>query len=402
MKLGSAAAEMPALGPGLAKLCTEAEAPLDNARVDLAVVFFTSHFEDEAPAAVSLLTRRYPSAVIVGCAAEGVIGPQREHERVPSGSLFLASLPDVRLRPFAVDAEQIGGLRDADMWVAALDIGAMTDPVFLFFGDPYTVPINPILDFFNQAYPNRPVFGGMVSGCERRGQAVMLIDDKVQRDGVVGVALSGKLDVRAVVSQGCRPIGKPFVITKAEGNVVFELGGGPALRRLREVIESLSPRDIKLAEEALFLGQVINEYQPSFDRGDFLIRNLIGLDPRSGAIAAGDTMRVGATVQFHVRDRTSADEDLRSMLAPYEGSEATAGALLFSCNGRGTRMWPEPNHDVGVLREICGPISVGGFFAAGEIGPVGGRNFIHGHTASIAVFRDPNKARKKTPTEMLP
>jgi small ligand-binding sensory domain FIST len=200
------------------------------------------------------------------------------------------------------------------------------------------------------------------------------------------VALTGAVTVDTVVSQGCRPIGKPFVITKGARNIVYELGGKAALNQLHEVIVSLSEDDEQLARQSLLLGRVIDEYKDHFTRGDFLIHNIIGADRSNGAMAIAGHARVGATVQFHVRDAASADEDLRSLLAPYVGRDVK-GALLFGCNGRGTNMWPKAGHDVGVLQEVLGNVPVAGFFCGGEFGPVSGKNFVHGFTASIALFR---------------
>jgi small ligand-binding sensory domain FIST len=204
---------------------------------------------------------------------------------------------------------------------------------------------------------------------------------------MVGVALSGNLKVETVVSQGCRPIGRPFVITRAERNIIHELGRRPALEQLQNVLTKLPPDDEVLARESLFVGRAIDEYKGRFGRGDFLIHNIIGADRKSGAIGIAGQAKVGATVQFHVRDAQSADEDLRAMLTVHAKSDLR-GAMLFGCNGRGTRMWPTPGHDVGVLRQVLGDVPVAGFFCGGEFGPVGGRNFVHGFTASIALFHE--------------
>ena len=201
--------------------------------------------------------------------------------------------------------------------------------------------------------------------------------------------MTGSFTVTTVVSQGCRPIGKPFVITRGERNVVLELGGRPTLQQLQDILVGLSEQDEQLARQSLFLGRVIDEYKGHFDRGDFLIQNILGADRSNGAIAIAGHARVGATVQFHVRDAESADLDLRRLLAPHaDGS--IEGAVLFGCNGRGTNMWPQPGHDVGVLRQLLGNVPVAGFFCGGEFGPIGGKNFIHGLTASVALFSEAN------------
>lgn len=382
VKQGSHATEV------MESLCTETEARLGGAKADAAFVFISSHFEDEARELLSRLARRHPTAAIVGCSAEGVLGGREELERTPAISLMLAELPGVEIRRIRAGAGELNSEERVKRFAGGLTPPPDQEPTFFLFGDPFSVPINPLLGAIDEAQPGRPVIGGMASGAERPGQAVLIDDDMVHRDGLVGLALSGPIEVRSVVSQGCRPIGDPFVITRAEKHIIHELGGKPALEQLKTVVASLSPEETELVQQALFVGRVINEYQAHFKRGDFLIRNLMGIDPDSGAIAVADVMRVGSTIQFHVRDRDSADEDLREMLAGAVGRRRPAGALMFTCNGRGTRMWPEPNHDVEVFQQMCGgEVPVAGFFAAGELGPVGSGNFIHGHTASIALFR---------------
>lgn len=386
MRFAAAASLVNRVDQDLPELCRRAESQLDGRHVDLAAVFFTSHFEDEAPTLVGRLVRQYPSAVLVGCSAEGVIGADAEHERVPAVALMLASLPGVKLAPLRAETDRFANIDDVREWLQSLGAKAADRPTFFFFGDPFTVPINPVLSLFNEEFPRRPVLGGMVSGCEAPGQSVLVLDDQVYRNGAVGMVMSGPLDVRVVVSQGCRPIGERLVITKAKTNVILELGGKPALARLREILNNLPIDDARLAQESLFVGLATDEHKGEFKRGDFVIRHLLGIDPNTGAMAITDEVRVGASIQFHVRDQASADEDLREMLQVMPPAPPPAGALLFSCNGRGTRMWDAPNHDVSVFHEICGPVPVTGFFAAGELGPIGGKNFIHGHTVSIALF----------------
>jgi small ligand-binding sensory domain FIST len=236
-----------------------------------------------------------------------------------------------------------------------------------------------------------PVIGGMASAAHRPGENVLFYNDGSVNEGLVGVSLSGgDLEVQTVVSQGCRPVGKTFVITRSKDNVIFTLGGKPALMALRDAIMEMPAGDRELLENGLFVGRAISEYKERFGRGDFLVRNVMGVDNDSGAIAVGELVRTGQTVQFHVRDAATASEDLGLMLAPQQlaGPAPLTGALLFSCNGRGTRLFDRPCHDVSAARAaLPAGAAVAGFFAAGELGPVGGRNFIHGHTASFALFR---------------
>ena len=222
----------------------------------------------------------------------------------------------------------------------------------------------------------------------------LFLDGKTYDEGAIGVGLTGRIALRTVVSQGCRPIGEPFTVTRADKNIVFELGGRPPMKVLQEMLPQLPARDQKLARSALFLGRVINEYQEEFSRGDFLIRNLLGSDPQSGALAVGDWMRTGQTVQFQVRDAETADEDLRHLLTKERresGGNPPLGALLFSCLGRGEGMYGAAHHDIKAVQESLGPVPAAGFFCNGEIGPVGQRPFIHGFTSVLGLFTEPTQ-----------
>lgn len=385
MQFASACATIGQLEGEWGRLLDETSARLGTPP-DLVLVFFSSHFEDDGETIVAEVHRRWPAAIVAGCSAEGVIGGSVEYERRPAVSVMLASLPGATIEPFHIPAADITEMDGADGLRERIGIDPQSHPAFLVLGDPFSVPVNPVLQWFDAAYPGGPVIGGMASGCERPGQAALLTGGSVQREGLTGLALRG-VHVESVVSQGCRPVGRPLVITKGERNIIRGLGGKPALERLQEIVEQLPPGDSALAQQALFVGRAISEYRETFGRGDFLIRHLMGYDPASGALGVSDEIRVGATIQFQVRDADSADEDMRQLLAPHSGTNAPAGLLLFSCNGRGTRMWSQPNHDVATVQQVCGEVPVAGFFAAGEIGPIGGRTFIHGHTASMALIR---------------
>ena len=230
--------------------------------------------------------------------------------------------------------------------------------------------------------------GGMASGGRGPGESRLLQGDQSPIEGAAGVLLQGPIPMRSIVSQGCRPIGQPMVITKGHGNIIEELGGQPPLVRLQQLWKSLSPRDQQLFQQGLHIGRVINEYKSEFQRGDFLVRNVLGLDRETGSLAITDAVRLGQTVQFHVRDAESADEDLRALLQTDRSANKArpGGALVFTCNGRGTRLFSAPHHDARAVRQEMGVLPLAGFFAQGELGPVGGQNFIHGFTASVVLF----------------
>ena len=356
--------------------------------VDLAMLFATPHFDDELEGVVDRVGSAFSTAVLMGCTAEGTIGVQREIERMPSMSLLVGSLPEVRVRPFHIQQRQLETAVTEPDWERMVAVSPDSGPVFIALADPFSVAIHDFLEGLNESYPGAPLVGGVASAARQPKQNRLVLNGEIHCEGLIGVSLTGRLSVETVVSQGCRPIATPFVITKGERNVIHELGGKAALERLHEVLVGLSAEDEELARQSLFVGRVIDEYKGRFGRGDFLIHNIMGVDRKSGAIGIAGRARVGATVQFHVRDAKSADEDLRAMLSP-KGGRDYRGAMLFGCNGRGSQMWPSAGHDAGVVGELFGELPLAGFFCGGEFGPVGGKNFVHGFTASIAFFSDP-------------
>jgi small ligand-binding sensory domain FIST len=254
--------------------------------------------------------------------------------------------------------------------------------------DPFTFPAAPFLTRLNQEHEQTPLVGGIAVGGQPPGAGALILDDAVHAGGAVGAVVSGR-PVIAIVSQGCRPIGREAVITRCEGNLVYELAGKPALERLRSEIAALTPEEQALAARGLLAGLVIDENRPEYDTGDFLMRGLLGADEATGALALGETARLGQTLRFFVRDAASADADLRRALGDGLRRLRPAGALLFTCNGRGTNMFSEPDHDARVVAEALGTQALAGFFCGGEIGPVGGKAFLHGFTATLAVFLEP-------------
>jgi small ligand-binding sensory domain FIST len=360
--------------------------------IDVAFVFFTGDHREEAPAILEQLWLELDPQCIVGCSAEGVIGGEVEIERSPGLSLLVAQLPGVQIHPFHIGGEEWRAalLGDEPELPERMGCGPLTRAV-IGFGDPFTTPLNQLLSTMNLACPGIPLIGGMASSARAAGENILARNDGTLEEGFVGVSLSGPVAVDTVVSQGCRPIGNAMVVTRGKGNVIEALGGKPPLGALREFVDAMSAQEQALLRNGLFLGRAISEYRDTFGRGDFLVSNLMGADEKSGAIAVNGDVRVGQTVQFHVRDAATADEDLRLLLDRQQrdgaSAGAPAGALLFSCNGRGTRMFPEPGHDIGLSRQILPATPVAGFFAAGELGPVGGKNFVHGHTASFALLR---------------
>lgn len=355
---------------------------------DLALVFMTELYAGLEPAQIaSALRQELPCRALLGCNASGVIGGDREIEMEPAVSVMGMSLPDVRIKPFTLTPEEIASAEPQRL-LRELDIYPTDRPKFLLFADPMSCDIERVVRVINDAYPAAPVIGGLASGLAIGRPNWLITGDEALHQGACGVALSGAVDFDIVVAQGCRPIGTPLIVTKAEGHVLYELGGKPPLDVLRDVIRALSPADQELARQSLFAGLVMNEYRPRFGRGDFLVRNLMGYDAETGALMIGANLHVGQTLQFQLRDAKTSDEDLRAHLADLESRRGAAkGALLISCCGRGRGLYGMPHHDSAVIQAMRGPVPMGGFFANGEIGPVGSVNYIHGYTSSLAVIR---------------
>lgn len=377
--------------------CESAMSQVGGQSPDLAVVFASPHHGKAMADVVSLVRQTTGARTLTGCTGESIIGGGLEVEQQPALSVWLARLPDVEVTPFHLRFERTLDGGSFLGWPDVLmDMGSNRSPdlfhggAMLLLGDPFSFPADALLERINEDQPGLPVFGGMASGAASPGENRLILNDDVLEDGAAAVLIHGPVRVRGVTSQGCRPIGTHFVITKADRNVIYELGGAPAMVRLKEIFQTLPARDQQLVNGGLHVGRVMSEYQDTFEQGDFLIKNVIGIDPEAGAIAIGDYVRVGQTVQFHVRDEDSADAELQSLLAKAKGDvDAPAGALLFTCNGRGTRLFSTPHHDAEAVQSHFSqetPIPLAGFFAAGEIGPVGGKNHIHGFTASIALF----------------
>jgi small ligand-binding sensory domain FIST len=359
---------------------------LDGEPPAFAVLFASPHFSAAAGDLVAAVSDLTGGAPLIGCVASAVAGGAREVESEPAVSLWLAA----GLGPVETFAMEFVPTASGGAF-GGYRFGPEPTGMHLMICDPFTFPAVDLLAHLNRHARGTVVMGGMASGGLAQRGSLLFRDGAVLTGGAVGAHLPGAA-VRSLVAQGCRPVGDPYTVTRADGNLIFELGGRPPLARLREMAATLPVRDTELLAAGPHLGLVIDEYQSEEARqGDFLVRGIVGADPASGAMAVAGDVEVGQTVQFHVRDARSADEDLRRVLereAGQLGGRPPAGALLFTCTGRGSRMFPGPDHDAGLLAELLGQIPVAGFFCDGELGPVGGQNFLHTFTASIALFPD--------------
>lgn len=366
---------------------------LNGESVDLAFLFVTPHFKKHYPGIQEALQKKIKAHVLLGCTATSIIGCDQEVEWEPGMSLFVAHLPQVKKVPFWLKQSDLEALADPEECRKFFGLSAEDAPVFFILPDPFSFDINTFMGSLRKAFPGAPVMGGMASGAGESGNNALFWAEGVCNEGAVGVALTGNIHISPLVSQGCRPFGEPVVITSAQENVIFSLAGKSAIEFLEETYRKASAKDQVLARNALFIGSVADEYKQYPKRGDFVIRNVIGLDRDSGALAISDYVRVGDTVQFHVRDAETAHEDLETLCEhqkvredlPSRDREPKA-ALIFSCNGRGTNMFRVKHHDVSTIQNHLGKFPVAGFFCAGELGPIGNKNFMHSFTASVALF----------------
>lgn len=344
---------------------------------DLLLVFASRHHIERA----DIIAKEVHAAARVigaGCVAEGVIGGATEVDVGPGVAVWGATLPDVPIEGKHLEAIRSGkGVAITGSPDTSESVGA------LMFADAFTFPTGAYVQ--KLADRGIPVVGGLADGGRGPGGAALMVGGEVHDHGAVVIGLGGGLEFRTIVSQGCRPLGQSAIVTGADGSDITSIAGQPAFEYVRDLFTSLSDADRRLAMRGLHVGVVMDEYKSNFEQGDFLIRAVVGLDDESGVVSVGEKIPVGKTVQFQVRDPVSAENDLRAMLAP--GPEAEGGVLLFSCNGRGRRFFGKPDHDASLVSETLGGPALAGFFAAGEIGPVGSGNYLHGYTASMVELR---------------
>jgi small ligand-binding sensory domain FIST len=358
-------------------------------QVSLGLVFLTPRFFPHATQVLEILRVHAEVPLLVGCSSNSLISGDQELEDAPGLALGLYSLPDAELRGFRFTQEQADESNGPGYWHLETGIGPDQTNGWLVFADPFHLDAESWLRGWDEAYAPLPVLGGLASGDYSQQITQVYWNGDVFEDGGVAVSFGGKVGLRSVISQGCTPIGDTWTITKVERNLIHEIGNRPAYEVLAETFNRLSSEEQKKTQGNLFVGLVINEYLENFRRGDFLVRNLLGADPSSGAIVVGASPRPGQTLQFQRRDAAAATEDMVALLARAKQRPDDAriyGGCLCSCNGRGRRLFKQPNHDAGLIQELLGPLGLTGFFCNGEIGPVGDRNFLHGYTASLALF----------------
>lgn len=371
----------------------------------LGILFVASAYISEYPRIIPLLQEKLSIPIIIGCGGGGIVGMKTENQVLEiegntAISLTVLSLPDVEITPFHIKAEDLPDLDSSPQnWIDLIGVSPEKEPDFILLSDPFLAKINDLLEGLDFAYPGSVKIGGLASsGSMGASKSLFFYTPNhpaphVLDEGTIGVALSGKIVLETIVAQGCKPIGKPYQITKGERNIILELAidevSKPPLVLLQELVNSLDEKERELAQHSLFLGIARDEFKSELTQGDFLIRNLLGVDPRMGAIAVGDRIRPGQRIQFHLRDAHTSAEDLELLLSRYQqqnSSNTAIGALLFSCLGRGERLYNQPNFDSELFLRYFPDIPLGGFFCNGEIGPVGNTTFLHGYTSAFGIF----------------
>ncbi len=356
----------------------------------LAFVFFSPHFSSSIQDIVEIIQETLRPQTLIGCMGEGIIGGEKEVEELPGLVLWGLKDSQMEIVPFILTAKTDDETISLEGWPPDLEAKGRLYSLFL-FADPFTTPVDELFSLLDLHAPGSPAIGGIASGGTDVGESRLVLNRRIVKSGVVGVAVRGGVHIRTVVSQGCQPIGERFVVTKVDRNIIQELGGIPPLERLETTLRALSEREQQQAARGLQVGIAMDEHRSEFGQGDYLIRGLLGADRQSGSLAIADFVQEGQTIQFHVRDARAASEDLQLLLSKERVTHPDGrlvGALLFSCNGRGKRFFDSPHHDIGLLQESMGAMPIAGFFAGGEIGPVGGKNYLHGYTASMALFYD--------------
>ncbi len=373
----------------LQKWVEELRSQLRAPRVSLGLVFMSPKFFAHAKQALEIIRVHAQVPLLAGCSSQSLIVGGQEVEKNPGLTLGLYALPGADLKAFHFVQEQVEEANGPGYWRLETGLEPAQTNGWLVFVDPFHLDSEAWLRGWNEAYAPLPVLGGLASGDFTEQTTQVYLNGDVFESGGVAISFGGDVKLAGITSQGCTPIGDTWTLTKVDQNIIHEIGNRPAYEVLAETFSKLSAEEQKKARGNLFIGLVVNEYLDEFHRGDFLIRNLLGADPRSGSISVGALPRMGQTVQFQRRSAAAATEDMDALLTRAKTDLAGAtiyGGCLCSCNGRGENLFGRPNHDAQMVQERFGPLGLAGFFCNGEIGPVGEKNFLHGYTASLALF----------------
>ena len=373
----------------LRKFAEQTRAKLPASRVSLGLVFLTPKLFPHAQQILEIFQVHAQIPLLVGCSSKSLIVGNEELEDDAGLALALYSLPGAKLKAVRFTQENLEAAEDETFWPTHTGIAPEQTNGWLAFVDPFHLDAENWLRSWGAAYLGKPILGGLASGEFTDQITQIYLNGEVFEDGGVALSVGGDVTLAGVISQGCTPIGETWTLTKVEQNLIHQIGNRPAYKVLEETFNQLSPAEQKKSRGNIFVGLAMNEYLEDFHRGDFLIRNLLGGDPQSGIVAIGALPRIGQTIQFQRRDAAAATEDMHALLLRAKQQLAGAtiyGGCLCSCNGRGKNLFGQPNHDAHMVQEELGPFGLAGFFCNGEIGPVGEKNFLHGYTASLALF----------------
>lgn len=357
--------------------------------VDLVMLFSSFPSMESVDAAVEKVQSEFGQAKVVGCTGCGIIGQKEEIEDQPAISCLAMNLPDVTMTPLHFSPEELKGeSTDLGTQVAA-SLADQRPEVMLLLADPYTTPVTELLSGIDEKFPGLPIVGGMASMSPMARGNRLIAGGELLENGCVGLAFYGNIRADTTVSQGCRPIGKPYIVTDSIANMIFKLDGKSVTEQVNEMIQSLDDETRGLLRKGLFVGVVVYKDEAKmFGRGHFLIRGVMGFDQQRDAMIIGDNVENETIIQFHVHDADTATEDLELTLTPQQFDADIQGALVFSCNGRGMHLYNRPDGDISTIQKVLGgKVPAAGFFCAGEIGPIGVKNFLHGHTVSMLLFR---------------
>jgi small ligand-binding sensory domain FIST len=374
---------------GLQKWAETLRHQLSAQRVSLGLVFMAPKFFPHAKPILEILRVHAQVPLLVGCSSSSLIVGEQEVEEDAGLTLGLYALPGADLRAFHFTQGQVEEANGPGYWRLETGLEPGQTNGWLAFIDPFHLDSETWLKTWNEAYAPLPVLGGLASGDQQEQLTQLYLNGDIFEEGGIAISVGGDVKLAGVTSQGCTPIGETWTLTKVEQNIIHEIGNRPAYEVLAETFNALTPEEQQQARGNLFIGLVVNEYLDEFHRGDFLIRNLLGADPRSGSIAVGALPRLGQTVQFQRRSAAAATEDMNELLTRAKGQIGEAqiyGGCLCCCNGRGQNLFGRPNHDAQLVQQRLGPLGLAGFFCNGEIGPIGEKNFLHGYTASLALF----------------
>ena len=374
---------------GLRQWAENLRAQLLAPQVSLGLVFMSPKFFPFAGQVLEILRVHARIPLLAGCSSTGLIAGTQEIEGATGLVLALYSLPGAELKDFRFTQEQVEEANGPGYWHLETGVEPAHTNGWLVFIDPFHLDAESWIRSWNEAYAPLPAVGGLASGISNQQTTQVYLNGEVFEDGGVAISVGGNVQLTGVISQGCTPIGETWTLTRVDKNLIHHIGNRPAYAVLAETFQKLPPEEQRKAQGNLFIGLVVNEYLEDFHRGDFLVRNLIGGDPQSGVLAVGTLPRAGQTMQFQRRDAGAATEDMNELLARAKkqiGGAPIYGGCLCCCNGRGRRLFGRANHDAELVQERLGPLGLSGFFCNGEIGPVGEKNFLHGYTASLALF----------------